>query len=334
VVSIIIPVYNLEKYIRYCIESALRSDYSDIEIIIVDDGSIDNSGMICDEYAERYENVHVTHSDNKGVSAARNIGIDVSKGEYIFFLDGDDVIYPETISTLMNVITKKIVYSSCGFSKITNYGEYTSTNSFEDNHRRSGEWIQRSVEEELINLLTWKGRVGVWGIIFHREKIGDLRFVEGKVDNEDKFFRFQYLMRNEGTVGETKSPLYGHYSRKGSLSNSKSYSGQVYSSLVYFAEQIRKETEGQELESVGKYNEMVTYLHVLKYIIRKRAYKEHYIEYNEIRSKLTSYKMMNRDFFRNHYIEYRMALLSDLAFKLSVFMHDLVINRLTIKESQ
>lgn len=91
-VSIIVPIYNAEQYISKCIESILAQTYRDFELILVDDGSTDMCGKICDEYAKQDSRVHVIHQENKGVSAARNAGISLAKGEYIMFVDSDDFI--------------------------------------------------------------------------------------------------------------------------------------------------------------------------------------------------------------------------------------------------
>ena len=90
VISVIIPVYNVEKYIRQCVDSVLEQSYKDFELILVDDGSPDNCPRICDEYARKDSRVHVIHQMNSGVSAARNKGIEHAKGEWISFIDSDD----------------------------------------------------------------------------------------------------------------------------------------------------------------------------------------------------------------------------------------------------
>ena len=89
-ISIIIPVYNVEKYLRRCLNSIINQTYKDIEIILVDDGSTDNSGKICDEYKEKDNRIVVIHKENGGLSDARNAGIDIAKGKYIGFIDSDD----------------------------------------------------------------------------------------------------------------------------------------------------------------------------------------------------------------------------------------------------
>ena len=97
-VSIIVPIYNLEKYVRFCIESIVRQTYFRMEIILVDDGSTDLSGQICDEFAAMDSRIKVIHQKNGGLSAARNTGLEYSNGEKVFFIDGDDIIHEKTIA--------------------------------------------------------------------------------------------------------------------------------------------------------------------------------------------------------------------------------------------
>lgn len=101
-ISVIIPVYNVEKYLRECIDSVLNQTYKCYEIILVDDGSTDSSGKICDEYAQAYDNVRVIHKENSGPSATRNAGFTYAQGEYVYFLDSDDYIVPIALKTLIN----------------------------------------------------------------------------------------------------------------------------------------------------------------------------------------------------------------------------------------
>lgn len=100
-VSVIIPVYNVEKYLRECLDSVLAQTYKDLEVILVDDGSSDNSGAICDEYAERDSRFRVIHKKNGGQATARNIGVSVSHGKYIYYLDSDDYLSSDAIEKLV-----------------------------------------------------------------------------------------------------------------------------------------------------------------------------------------------------------------------------------------
>ena len=91
-VSVLVPVYNAENYLKDCLDSVLCQTYSDFELILIDDGSTDNSSMICDQYAEIDSRISVCHSENRGVSSARNIGLDNARGSHVVFIDADDLI--------------------------------------------------------------------------------------------------------------------------------------------------------------------------------------------------------------------------------------------------
>ena len=107
-ISVIVPVYKVEKYIHRCVDSILSQTFTDFELILVDDGSPDNCGKICDEYAEKDIRIHVIHQENGGLSAARNAGIDWvfanSDSEWITFIDSDDWVHPEYLERLLCLV--------------------------------------------------------------------------------------------------------------------------------------------------------------------------------------------------------------------------------------
>ena len=105
-ISIIVPVYNIEEYLPRCIESILNQTYNNLELILVDDGSKDKSGEICDAYAKKDNRVVVLHKENGGSSSARNAGIAIAKGEYLGFVDSDDYIEPDMYEKMVAVIEK------------------------------------------------------------------------------------------------------------------------------------------------------------------------------------------------------------------------------------
>ena len=105
-VSIIVPVYNVEKYLRECLDSILNQTFKDYELILIDDGSKDKSGEICDEYAKRHNSITVVHQKNQGQAAARNSGVKISKADWIVFVDSDDVIHPDLLQFLYKAATE------------------------------------------------------------------------------------------------------------------------------------------------------------------------------------------------------------------------------------
>ena len=121
-VSVIVPVYNVEEYLVDCIESIRNQIYSKLEIILVDDGSPDNCGAICDEYARKDSRIRVIHKTNGGLSDARNVGIDASKGAYIVCVDSDDLVDLRYVSRMMELMTDDVDLVVCApllFFKIT-----------------------------------------------------------------------------------------------------------------------------------------------------------------------------------------------------------------------
>ena len=119
-ISVIVPVYNVERYLARCIDSILAQTFMDFELILIDDGSPDNSGRICDEYAAKDARIRVFHQENGGVSSARNHGIDAALGEYVCFVDSDDLILPTYLETLFETITENDAdIATCGY--ITSY---------------------------------------------------------------------------------------------------------------------------------------------------------------------------------------------------------------------
>lgn len=129
-VSVIVPVYNVENYIRKCLDSIISQTLKDIEIILVDDGSEDNSGKICDEYAEKDSRIIVIHQKNNGLSNARNTGLNIASGEYIGFVDSDDYIKSEMYSEMYQTAEKTDAdMVLCNYSYDTN-GNITENKNF------------------------------------------------------------------------------------------------------------------------------------------------------------------------------------------------------------
>jgi len=128
-ISIIVPVYNVEKYLESCLESIINQTYKNLEIILVDDGSTDESGNICDKYANKDKRIKVIHKKNGGLSDARNIGIKESTGKYLTFVDSDDYIVNDYVEYLFNLIKKyKTNMSICTYSIVTTSGKHILTN--------------------------------------------------------------------------------------------------------------------------------------------------------------------------------------------------------------
>ena len=188
-VSVIIPVYNCEKYLERAIESVVcQSLFSECELILVDDGSADNSPAICDRYSEKYDNISVIHQQNAGVSVARNNGIKASTGEWICFLDSDDYLLPDALSLTHNYPDSDIICSEYASNSdvLTDYLEYISYGTFKSDE----------IREVLVKLLAnYQCFYACWSKFFKRAVLIDnnIHFPVGRKLAEDMVFVYSYL---------------------------------------------------------------------------------------------------------------------------------------------
>lgn len=216
-VSVIIPVYNTEKYLNQCINSVLAQTLSDIEVLLIDDGSTDGSGKICDDYARKDKRIHVIHTSNHGVSHARNKGLEQAKGEYISFIDSDDWIDPDMIATLYRLIqTHHADLSTCGYI-------------IED---ENGSVIYNIKEKVIYTLNKWDAIYSLFHDKYYKYKGNlcdklynksiierqQLKFNEKIYYNEDRLFIFQYLNECQ-SMAYTTSPYYHYIMRPTSAMN-------------------------------------------------------------------------------------------------------------------
>lgn len=192
-VSMIVPVYQVEKYIVQCIESVLNQTFQDFELILVDDGSKDQSGTICDSYAAKDDRVVVIHTENKGAAAARNTGLDHASGRYIMFLDGDDYLAENMIARLYEVIEhSEYDVVVCDFLNLLPDEKDNFIVQLQEK-TVSG----REVLECLKNGKNYGVWTIVWNKIYKRKVVENLRFPAGKYF-EDEFFSDQlYLNSNQ-----------------------------------------------------------------------------------------------------------------------------------------
>lgn len=177
-ISVIIPIYNVEKYLKKCIDSVIAQTYKNLEIILVDDGSPDNCGKICDEYAKKDRRIIVIHKENEGLSSARNAGIDICKGEYISFVDSDDFVSPYFIEMLYRGVHDyncEIATVAHGVNFVDGqddsviFAAYKSHCSYEEIKPR--EAIRLMMYQKLPNGAQWR--------LYKREIWNDLRFPVG-----------------------------------------------------------------------------------------------------------------------------------------------------------
>lgn len=195
-VSIIVPVYKVEKYLRTCINSVLHQSYTSWELILVDDGSPDYSGEICDEYARIDERIEVIHKKNGGLSFARNVGLDIMRGEYVTFLDSDDFWHSDYLKILMEyVIEKGAEIAQCDFVR----GTETTFPTF------NGKVLVERYDNHSV-FTSRTGKTILWGKIYKADFFSKIRMPVGLI-NEDDWTTWKLYYQAQKIV-VTNQPLY------------------------------------------------------------------------------------------------------------------------------
>ena len=210
-ISIIIPVYKVEKYLEKCIQSVINQTYENLQIILVDDGSPDNCGKICDEYAKKDHRIEVIHKSNGGLSDARNKGLEIAKGEYIGFVDSDDYIESDMYEVLYNLLKQyNVDVSICNFYTVSQ-GKIAIKNA--DNGIKEYNRIEILKEILLDNDI----QSYAWNKLYKRELFGEIKYPVGK-KYEDIGTTF-YLLEKCNKVVVTGKPEYYYINRQGSIVN-------------------------------------------------------------------------------------------------------------------
>lgn len=209
--SVIVPVYNVEDYVARCVESILNQTYTNLEVILVDDGATDSSGAICDSLAAKDSRVRVIHKENGGLSSARNAGMDAATGEYMTFLDSDDWLEADGYEHLMELMKRYQVKLVCG-----------------GNYDVDGQTGKRTLalcpeKEEVLSAEEFVGRMFLWqgfdssacDKIYHRSLLENFRYPEGKVC-EDVPVTYKIALTTDRAALSDR-PFYNYYHREGSI---------------------------------------------------------------------------------------------------------------------
>lgn len=226
-ISVIVPVYNMEDYLDKCVNSIINQTYTNLEIILVDDGSTDKSPEKCDLYARLDPRVRVIHKLNGGLSSARNAGIDICRGEYIGFVDSDDWISHSMYEELMSICKDDKTIATIGIKNVTKDDKIVGEKSFLDSTVSS--------EEFLRNLICRVDNGSVCTRLFPRALIGNYRFNEKRL-NEDVLF-LSYMTIKEFSVVYSSSFGYYYFQRAGSTSR---FFGKAIRDMVKNATEIRR----------------------------------------------------------------------------------------------
>lgn len=211
-VSVIVPVYNVEQYLVACVKSILSQTYRNLDIILVDDGSTDTSGTLCDELALLDNRIRVIHQKNGGLSAARNTGIELINGDYIVFVDSDDLLHPAYVSTLLNILLKENVsLVMCDMQRFScDKPEFSCAANPDIERLSSKETIRRFLLGEW-----WSA----WAKLYKADIFKTIRFPVGR-NNED-YAILTRVFEQTDSVLYLHTPLYYYRSRPGSITRSK-----------------------------------------------------------------------------------------------------------------
>ena len=284
-ISIIIPVYNRENVIEECISSIISQSYQNFEIILIDDGSSDNTLEICEKLAKNENRIKILAEQHGGVSAARNKGIDISKGEYVFFLDSDDIIHPHLLETLITAMKNNNAQISG--TEVLNVSEHYwhKVNEKITQNTSVGETEYLSHEETLeavFNRSTPLSLIG--GVMMRRDLISDTRFRADLFIGEDFYFIYENLIKGASSVFLKQKWYYCRIHRNNSSNN---YDFSAFWTRFYRRELVWKSEESlgrtkyattQKLQAVGIY---------MKCILKNKPGSEDYIK---MRKVLKDYK--------------------------------------------
>ena len=263
-ISIIVPVYNVDKWLERCVVSLIRQTiFTKLEIILVDDGSTDTSGVMCDEYSSQYDNIVTVHKSNGGVSSARNYGLDYASGKYIAFVDADDYTEPWFYEKMLeNIETEDADLLVMDYNLTYDNGR---TKTYRNPNKKSETWNNFDAIKEFLK----GGLIGVnlFDKLFKREKISKIYFDENIKIGEDLYFIFLYLLGVDKVYGDFKAG-YNYYQREGSAMNNTF--SEKYFDVMTVSKLIQKYIS-REYKELNDYADAL-YIHSA-YKTLERAYK-------------------------------------------------------------
>ncbi len=297
-ISVIVPVYKVEKYLKKCVESLQNQTYKNLEIILVDDGSPDNSPKMCDELMENDCRIKVVHKENGGQSSARNVGLEIAKGEWIAFVDSDDYIDQDMLEKLYQAIEENQADMAVCSARLVNEQGHILSSS-----KESGE-VKCYAESEAYDQLIPTLNNSVWNKLFKKELLGKLLFPVGCIHGEDFIFLLEYL-RNVRKVVIIDVQKYNYLQREGSVTSSsfsKRKLDEIRSKDRVF--EIISEYYPQYTETARKWK-FTARINVIRSIVLSKVKKEYKEEYKSCLIYLkNNYKYIKLQLSKKEKIEY------------------------------
>ena len=285
-VSVIIPAYNIEDYIGRCLDSIISQTYKNLEIIVVDDGSRDHTGEILDNYAKKDRRIKVIHKENGGVSSARNKGIEVAEGDYIGFIDGDDLIEPEMYKTLVDLLEEENAdIAHCGYQMV--FPDRV------DYYHNTGKKKIQTTEEGLKDLLSGEMiEPGLVNKLYKKELIKNCRLDETVKINEDLLMNYQLFKLSQKSVYYDITP-YSYMIRSSSATGENSLITKREDSLRVL-NQIKDDYINNNLLSII----YKRYIYLLMAICRDDLKDKSYMKYQKKQRKQLK-KELKTDVFKS-----------------------------------
>ena len=309
-ISIVVPVYNVEKYLRECVDSILAQTYPEFELLLIDDGATDSSGRICDEYAERDSRIRVFHKENGGLSDARNYGMDRIKGEYITFIDSDDLVGKDYLEILLRMAKEhKADISALGTIVFEDGGELPACTICDD-------VIVETADEAILDMLLRKNfGLSAWGKLYASNLFNQIRFPVGKIYED--LFTTPYVAKKSTKIVFANSRQYYYRQRSNSIVHSK-LSQKDY--VIFEGHEKLREfmkitgiPNGKEVANCRFMDDLVGI------ILQRLVYNDNYV--SEMKNLLSENKAHIEEGLKNHFLskgrksQLRLALFSPRLYK-------------------
>lgn len=289
-ISIIVPVYNVEKYLDQCIESIINQTYKELEIFLIEDGSPDNCGAICDSWAKKDDRIKVFHVDNGGSARARNIGLLHAKGKYVGFVDADDFLMPSMYEILYKLaINSSAEITECGYYKVTSDVMHNSLNNLEGKTIRTfntAEALLENVRDTVVQQV-------VWNKLYLKRIIGNTFFTEGKYI-DDEFWTYKIIGSAKKIVSTTEK-LYCYRQQEASMMH-QSFSLRRMDALEAKLQRLKYlEQRFPSIVSEAKCNLYFTCIYLQQMALKDVNKKEQIVMRKKIKNCLNSFCMEKSD---------------------------------------
>ncbi len=284
-ISIVIPVYNVEKYVSDCLESIIKQTFSQWEVIMINDGSSDGSVAICEKFCEQDDRFKLLEQSNHGVSVARNAGIELCRGEYVLFMDADDTILPNTLEDLNQITQKtKVDIISFQYQKIVNKSEIHEVEPPQELHVITG--------DEALTLFLREQKIGISMCtkLVKRSIVENIQFEVGRTSNEDKFYLFETLLA-VNTALVLQEQYYCYWTRENSATT-KPFDERWFD-VYYFAKKIYLTVceKKPEFEPDARYQLLSSCYFLIRQMDNKKASKSYPEEYRKLCKEIREFRI-------------------------------------------